>query len=135
MTSRRYFPVKNNKNFSWHDDGTVKDRRRPNEKHYRFFFLNIIHYRDKMLFMSLFTIRKWIDFKGKKNVFMCLQYSSLILIQFSTDYDIVTVTFTFPSVFDNTIQINFLTHNPIQFICSNCQCSFWYFIIQLLKII
>lgn len=38
MTSRRYFPVKNNKNFSWHDDGTVKDRRRPNEKHYRFFF-------------------------------------------------------------------------------------------------
>lgn len=132
MTSRRYFPVKNNKNFSWHDDGTVKDRRRPNEKHYRFFFLNIIHNRDIMLFMSLFTIRKWIDFKGKK---MCLQYSSLILIQFSTDYDIVTVTFTFPSVFDNTIRINFLTHNPIQFICSNCQCSFWFFIIQLLKII
>lgn len=50
MTSRRYFPVKNNKNFSWHDDGTVKDRRRPNEKHYRFFFLNIIHNRDIMLF-------------------------------------------------------------------------------------
>lgn len=45
MTSRRYFPVKNNKNFSWHDDGTVKDRRRPNEKHYRQFQLNHKQYK------------------------------------------------------------------------------------------
>lgn len=33
-----YFFVKNNKNFLWYDDGIVKDRRRLNEKYYRFFF-------------------------------------------------------------------------------------------------
>lgn len=52
MTSRRYFPVKNNKNFSWHDDGTVKDRRRPNEKHYRFFLKILFTQRHNVIYVS-----------------------------------------------------------------------------------
>lgn len=39
-----YFFVKNNKNFFWYDDGIVKDRRRLNEKYYRFCFFVFKYY-------------------------------------------------------------------------------------------
>lgn len=107
MTSRRYFPVKNNKNFSWDDDGTVKDRRRPNEKHYRF-----------CLYLSTIHNQKMNRFQRKKCVHM------LAMFVFNFDDSIFQTMIYFIQLYYisqchvficvNTIRINFVTsYGPV----------------------